>query len=604
MNRIITLLIPITILSIISSFGEIEIHDIQKNKTNQLKKKENKLERYYEAIIDNVIAKYYSKNSFITNVKVSLEEKIVTTKLPVDNRVLLDGEISELPGLPFLPDELRVNGNLDNDKGYLSRLIKDYSIENVHVNLLVDTMYSPNDFKFLNESIKLVAHLDFTRGDKVSINKALFPKKQDEWDTQISMLEKVKDTVFMTQKQDEKEQSSLNNSMLIIFGIISLFILLLIIIAIELMRKKPKKEQEADPRINQILSEIKSLNIAQNPKDEKIKSEIDDTAIRSLGFNVIYKCIGNPQKAAQTISSWIENDEDQGAHKAAKLILTTDDKLLDIIKSFLRRDQFELIKLLKEKTDKISDQEKIDLLNLFRKDFQNLLAKYAKTNENADMFSFIRQLNSSQILHLMKDESEGIQALILAQLKPDIAVEILRKFDPALRQKVLVDMGNITNIPLSAYKDLAANLSTKALEVVNLKYVEADGLDNILAIIPEMQTDEQPEVISGIASMDLDLANKVRKYYASFQEIPSLDENFLRAIINDFDRDTLAVALTNAPEDIYNHIMQLLPDRMQQMIYSIMETKVDSSNEEIEKARDKLIRYVMQNLKKTGGREV
>jgi flagellar motor switch protein FliG len=219
-----------------------------------------------------------------------------------------------------------------------------------------------------------------------------------------------------------------------------------------------------------------------------------------------------------------------------------------------------------------------------------------------DMFHFVNQLNSSQVLHLIKDENEGIQALVLAQLKPEMAGELLRKFDPALRQKIMVNMGNIKNIPVSFYKDVASRLSIKALEVANMKYVEADGLDNILAIIPALSGNEQEEYISEIAEQDLDLANEVRRFFVGFHELHKMPEKFIQTVLRDFDRDTLALALVNAPEEIQNSTLQRFPERMRMMLQSSIESKQEARSGEIERARESLVRHIMKELRQSGGR--
>jgi flagellar motor switch protein FliG len=137
-----------------------------------------------------------------------------------------------------------------------------------------------------------------------------------------------------------------------------------------------------------------------------------------------------------------------------------------------------------------------------------------------------------------------------------------------------------------------------------MKYIEADGVDSILEIIPALPIQEQAECVNDITSKDLNLAKKVRRFYVGFHELNTLPAATLSQILKDFDHDVLATSLVQAPEQLVSYLLKLFPERMAQMIISTMETKYSVTSDEIDNARKKLVQHIIKELKCTGGRQV
>ena len=74
-------------------------------------------------------------------------------------------------------------------------------------------------------------------------------------------------------------------------------------------------------------------------------------------------------------------------------------------------------------------------------------------------------MTDQQILYLMKDESDEMISILLAQIVSERAGIVLQKMDEDKRISVLLKMGKINNIPISVYKKVASHFSKKALDV-------------------------------------------------------------------------------------------------------------------------------------------
>jgi flagellar motor switch protein FliG len=139
--------------------------------------------------------------------------------------------------------------------------------------------------------------------------------------------------------------------------------------------------------------------------------------------------------------------------------------------------------------------------------------------------------------------------------------------------------------------------------VGNMRFVAADGVQTVLDIVQGLGLAEQVEYLRSIAERDLNLAGRLRRFYASFEELPSLPEALLVKILNTFDRDMLIASLVDTEEEFREKLLQSMPQRFRMAVTSGLESKVDQSPLETERSRKALLTLVRQELQASGGRQ-
>jgi flagellar motor switch protein FliG len=71
--------------------------------------------------------------------------------------------------------------------------------------------------------------------------------------------------------------------------------------------------------------------------------------------------------------------------------------------------------------------------------------------------------------------------------------------------------------------------------------------------------------------------------------------------VRNLDQDTLVRTLVQAEEGLQNKIIGLLPERMQLMIQSGMESMSDITTDEVEAAQKKFLQEIRREIKQLGG---
>ena len=94
--------------------------------------------------------------------------------------------------------------------------------------------------------------------------------------------------------------------------------------------------------------------------------------------------------------------------------------------------------------------------------FKIMSKQYNENNKSDDkLFSFLHDLNDEQLFYLLSKEEVKIIALAIEQITPERQMAFLDKLDVGLKNKVIIQIRNLNDIPLEAVVDMASELENK-----------------------------------------------------------------------------------------------------------------------------------------------
>ncbi len=610
------------------------------NSSADVQEEAAKYERYYEVVLDNALSDYYREGTFIVDVKATLERILV----PKGYQVVQpqeDIKIENLPGLPFIPPNLQSNRPTGQDSIKASGFDARFQLTRLNIKVLVDTSYSDEDVDFVEEAASLIANADEFRGDIVSVSKKVFPRnsrafeqdikkpsapspailldstnivnniqEQPNEDKEENLVNDISpllpDTVFKPIIEEREQKLFLgidwNNPEHLLYIILALAILCIMVLIFAVSRKpKTKNDEEvvqdkgkAKTTLNIPQSIVNEVNEEYSRKGPTVKEmakfEGDKTFIANM-------CISKPKIVSSMFSEWIANDEEQGTSKVVKSLISVDEKLINILKPHMSSNIYEMLSYGIDNSGSLSLEERINETENLRSSITTYKSPKESEDKETSMFDFVDQLTDQQILHLMKDESNEMVSILLAQVAGERAGIVLQKMDEDKRISVLLKMGKINNIPISVYKKVASHFSTKALAISDMKYVAADGVETILNTIETMPLSEQDAYVASIAEQDLELAKKIKKYFIGFDDLPKVKIELIKSALDEIPSETLILALRTAPAAVREKVLKSRTKRDQQLILSEIEMPSEATNSEVEDAQKTILYAVRRKMK-------
>ena len=202
-------------------------------------------------------------------------------------------------------------------------------------------------------------------------------------------------------------------------------------------------------------------------------------------------------------------------------------------------------------------------------------------------FEFLDNLSDEQLVALISPEEPRVIAIVLAQISLERRTLVLKRMKPEEKGRTLIELGNLSDIPLEAVVNVATELKEKSSFLPRTLDFSRGGGKDIADILSTMGQDEEDKFLSAISLENPELAKEVKKYHLTFENIfEFFPDNLIRDIMNSVDLDDIATALKGMSEEDVNRVINNLPKKKQAM-YEPKEGAM--SKREIERARKKIV---------------
>ena len=215
--------------------------------------------------------------------------------------------------------------------------------------------------------------------------------------------------------------------------------------------------------------------------------------------------------------------------------------------------------------------------------------KHTISEASDNLFDFLNQLNSEQLYYLLINESSRVIALGIDQVSDSNKQKFFDRLeDPIQKNEVIMEIGNLDNIPLEAVVTIAKDLQQKVAFLPAPKKFSRGGGESRAKILSQMDADEAQQYLDQIQGEDPDLYEAIKQHYLTFDDLLDMPEHLMKDfwMSPDIDPDVLARALRSYEDETINSIIEFLPKRKQAMF-----TPIDKpiAKKEIRTARANLV---------------
>ncbi len=555
--------------------------------------------------LQNALLLYYPETKFVVNTKVKLRRVEPKRTLPKLPDALLSKDLTNLPGLPFIPRQLNDIPPEEARNTNLQSHVQEnhYQIDRIIVGTLVDQSLTESDWSFIRRFITMTANLDASRGDQVRIETASFPEKASF--IKKSEAEKPEATpapLPVQPVEQPKADSFLLEWFPYIFAAgLAIFLLILFLIGQRNIVKHLKQiMQTAVQPVQPPALAVPPKEKPEQAPEKPVETTVDLSAVEVLRAAAIDAIVGSPAASAKVFNSWIDQHEEAAYFQIAILFTTVSTALLDLVEPYLGHERSEALHA------KISSMNKTDVeknaepvLKKFDEDIRRLTLK-EKFDSEEDALSFLHQMSDEQLQHLLKPLKTGVMAIVLAQLRSNRATKIINKLDAEERKAVLAAMGNIERIPSDVYQHVARQLAGRAQDLKKMRYVKANGVDALVKVLDQLDEQTQTETLQYLETQDINLAKKVRKQFMTFDDLIKMPDDKIRRAALEVDRELLAKSLVTLDEQVVENIINSLPEKLGEIVRASLEANYNISQKDVADAR----RQVMRALRTKSGQQM
>jgi len=202
----------------------------------------------------------------------------------------------------------------------------------------------------------------------------------------------------------------------------------------------------------------------------------------------------------------------------------------------------------------------------------------------------LEKIDTRVLIGLIKNEHPQTIAVLLSQLTPRKASEILSWLPENLRYDVVKRIATLENISPQFLRQL---IETVTEEIKSLGITGGLKKQEGVAIAAELMNlldkDTAESLLRRIGEEDPTLEEKIREKMFTFEDIRKLDNRAIIEILKAVDKNTLIVALRGAPDDIKEKFFSSMSKRAAKIMQEDMEALGPVKKSEVEKAQKQVV---------------
>jgi len=312
-----------------------------------------------------------------------------------------------------------------------------------------------------------------------------------------------------------------------------------------------------------------------------------------------------------------------GAQKAAILILSLpEDVAVNVIKNLreheltkiaktilslgtIKKDMVKLV--IKEAYDELSEIAPLrtapdELRKLLEKalppdKLQELLEETMLSESGKVIFEELKKMDAKFIAKLIEKEHPQIIAIILSQLPPMKAAEVIQYLPKRLgvtnvREEVIKRLAQLEKISMKTLKIVTEALEEELASIGAGKEQTLSGLDIAAEIVNNLPKEVAQELLDEIKKENPSLAESIEERMFKFEDIIKLDNRAIIEILKAVDKNDLLLALKGAPQEILDKFLSNMSKRAAQMFLEDLEALGPVKKSDVERARKKVIAII------------
>ena len=215
--------------------------------------------------------------------------------------------------------------------------------------------------------------------------------------------------------------------------------------------------------------------------------------------------------------------------------------------------------------------------------------KYKDQTSSEKMFEFLEALDDEQLFVLLSPEKPRVIALALEQIDNEKRMTFLAKIDVEKQNKIVLQTGDLKDIPLEAIIHTAKELKKKSAFLPGPVEFSRGGGKSVSEMLGKMPEDDAKKYLDQIKLDNPDLLNEVKKYFLLFDDVVTMPDGIAATFWGDpeIDLEIMATALADSETETVEKLQAYLPGKKQAM-FTPKKEEDNVSKRDIDEAKAKI----------------
>lgn len=233
------------------------------------------------------------------------------------------------------------------------------------------------------------------------------------------------------------------------------------------------------------------------------------------------------------------------------------------------------------------------LKNVISKSLKNdkaaALFKDVENRQRSIPFVWSRDIDIGTLAGYIEGEHPQTIAMILANMPPEIASEILMSVPDEKKGDIALRIAKLGQISDDVVRDVDRALKKELSGAVG-PGAKAGGVNVLVDIINGVDKSTEDIVMEKVEEDSAEMANDIRKMMFVFEDMSGIDDRAMREILKKVEGQQLTYALKTASDEMKDKIFSNLSQRAGEMLKDDLDTMGPVRLAEVEEAQQAIVR--------------
>jgi flagellar motor switch protein FliG len=214
-------------------------------------------------------------------------------------------------------------------------------------------------------------------------------------------------------------------------------------------------------------------------------------------------------------------------------------------------------------------------------------------------FSFLRHVDSQNVLTFLVDEHPQTIALILSYLPANFGAEVLAGLPQERQIAVVQRMARMGQTNPEIIHEVERGLERRMSSVMTQSFQSAGGVDAVAAMLNVSDRITERTILENLAVENADLVDEIRRLMFVFEDISKFGDKDIQTILKNVDNQQWALALKGASPELKEKVLKNMSQRATDMLKEEMEFLGAVKRSAVEGQQQKIV-DVVRGLQDSG----
>ncbi len=211
---------------------------------------------------------------------------------------------------------------------------------------------------------------------------------------------------------------------------------------------------------------------------------------------------------------------------------------------------------------------------------------------NPGGFELLKDVDPIHLLEFIRNEHPQTIALILSQLNPGQAAQVLSQLPEDIQTDVAMRIATMEKISPEVIREIESVLDVHLKEVISGNLSASGGVKAIASILNIVDRGTEKSILSNLEMENPELASSIKNLMFVFEDLLVLDDRGIQLILKEVDTKELAIALKAASDELKDKIFRNVSERVATMIQEEMEYAGPMRLSVVEEAQQRIVEIV------------